>query len=50
MKVKGKGSLKLSLCLTSYHAMNTYWGSGGIALRILNLAIDVDEWSASRSG
>jgi hypothetical protein len=27
----------LSLCLTKYHAMKTYWGSGGIAPRILDL-------------
>jgi hypothetical protein len=29
--------VKLSLCLTKHHAMNTYWESGGIAPRILNL-------------
>jgi hypothetical protein len=28
---------KLSLCLTKYHAMKTYWGSGGIAPRIFGL-------------
>jgi hypothetical protein len=27
--------VKLSLCFTKYHDMNTYWGSGGIASRIL---------------
>jgi hypothetical protein len=27
----------LSLCLTKHHAMKTYWGSGGIAPRILDL-------------
>jgi hypothetical protein len=27
--------VKLSLCLTKHHAMKTYWGSGGIAPRIL---------------
>jgi hypothetical protein len=27
--------VKLSLCLTKHHAMKTYWGSGGIASRIL---------------
>jgi hypothetical protein len=29
--------LKLSLCLTKHHAMKTYWWSGGIAPRILDL-------------
>jgi hypothetical protein len=33
---KGKKvKVKLSLCLTKYHAMKTYWGSGDIAPRIL---------------
>jgi hypothetical protein len=36
--VAGKGKLKLSLCLTKQHAMKTYWGSGGIAPRILDLS------------
>jgi hypothetical protein len=27
--------VKLSLCLTKHHVMETYWGSGGIAPRIL---------------
>jgi hypothetical protein len=40
----------LSLCLTKHHAMKTYWGSGGIAPRILTLTLDGGEWSASRSG
>jgi hypothetical protein len=35
--LKGKINVKLSLCLTKYHAMNTYWGSGGISPPILNL-------------
>jgi hypothetical protein len=30
-------TLKLSLCLTKHHAMKTYWGSGGIAPRSLDL-------------
>jgi hypothetical protein len=34
--VKGT-KVKLSLCLTKHHAMKTYWGSGGIAPRILDL-------------
>jgi hypothetical protein len=29
--------VKLSLCLSKYRAMKTYWGSGGIAPRILDL-------------
>jgi hypothetical protein len=32
---KMKLYLNLFLCLTNYHAMKTYWGSGGIASRIL---------------
>jgi hypothetical protein len=35
IKVKIKG--KVSLCLTKHHAMETYWGSGGIGPRILDL-------------
>jgi hypothetical protein len=27
--------VKLSLCLTKHHTMKAYWGSGGIAPRIL---------------
>jgi hypothetical protein len=34
---KGKVKVKLSLCLTKQHTMKTYWGSGGIAPRILDL-------------
>jgi hypothetical protein len=34
--IKGK-KVKLTLCLTKHHAMKTYWGSGGIAPRILDL-------------
>jgi len=34
MKLKVK--IKLSLCLTNYHTMKTYWRSTGIASRILN--------------
>jgi hypothetical protein len=37
IKAKGKVKVKLSLCLTKHHAMKTYWGSGGIALYILDL-------------
>jgi hypothetical protein len=37
--VKGKVKVKLSLCLTKHHALKTYWGSGGIAPRILDLGI-----------
>jgi hypothetical protein len=32
-----RNKVKLSLCLTKYHAMKTYWGSGGIAPLILDL-------------
>jgi hypothetical protein len=34
-----KVKIKLPLCLTKHHAMKTYWGSGGIAPRILDLGI-----------
>jgi hypothetical protein len=37
VKDTGKVKVKLSLCLTKHHAMKTYWGSGGIAPRILDL-------------
>jgi hypothetical protein len=39
IKVKVKVKVKLSLCffLTKHHAMKAYWGSGGIAPRILDL-------------
>jgi hypothetical protein len=30
--------VKLSLCLTKHHAMKTYWGSGSVTPRILNLS------------
>jgi hypothetical protein len=30
-------NVKLSVSLTNHHAMKTYWGSGGIASRILDL-------------
>jgi hypothetical protein len=29
--------VKLSLCLTKHHTLKAYWGSGGIAPRILDL-------------
>jgi hypothetical protein len=35
--VKVKVKVKLSLCLTKHHAKKTYWGSGGITPRILDL-------------
>jgi hypothetical protein len=44
-----KGKVKLSLCLTKQHAMKTYWGSGGIAARILELGTRW-RWSASLPG
>jgi hypothetical protein len=42
------GKIKLSLCLTKHHAMESYWESGGIAPRILISALDEGEWLASR--
>jgi hypothetical protein len=36
--------------LTEHHTMNTYWGIGGIAPRILDLGTRWGEQSASRSG
>jgi hypothetical protein len=36
-KADGKVKVKLSLCLTKYHAMKAYWGSGGTSPRILHL-------------
>jgi hypothetical protein len=45
-----KVKTKLSPCLTKYHVMNTYWGSGSIAPRILNLETQGGEWSASHLG
>jgi hypothetical protein len=38
----------LSLYSTKHHTMKTYWGSGGIAPRILDLGTRWSEWSASR--
>jgi len=37
-----KVKVKLSLCLTSYYAMETYWGIGVIEPRILNLCTNGD--------
>jgi hypothetical protein len=34
-KGKGKNKVVLGFILTEHHAMNAYWGSGGVALRIL---------------
>jgi hypothetical protein len=36
-------------CLIEHQAMKTYWGSGGVAPRILNLGTRW-RWSASLSG
>jgi hypothetical protein len=33
--IKVKVKVRLSLCLTRHDAMNTYWGSGVVAPRIL---------------
>jgi hypothetical protein len=35
----GKVKVKLTLFLTKYHAMKTYWNSAGAESRILNLGI-----------
>jgi hypothetical protein len=46
---KGR-KVNLSLCFfsTEHNAVKAYWGSGGIAPRILmTLALDGGEWSAS---
>jgi hypothetical protein len=45
-----KVNVKLSLCLVKHNATKTYWGSGGIAPRILTSALEGGEWSASRRG
>jgi hypothetical protein len=37
IKLKVKLKVKLFLCLTKHHVMKTYWESGGIAPRILDL-------------
>jgi len=47
---KVKVKVKLLLCLTKHHAMKTYWGSGDIAPRILDLGLHGRERSASRLG
>jgi hypothetical protein len=36
VKVKVKIMIKFSFCLMKHNAMETYWGSGGIAPRISN--------------
>jgi len=36
--------------LIKHHAIKTYWWIGGVAPRILTWAVDVGEWSVSRSG
>jgi hypothetical protein len=37
LPMPNKVKVKLSPCLTKHHAMKTYWGSGDIAPRILDL-------------
>jgi urease accessory protein UreH len=37
LKFKEEEENERSWCLTKHHAMKTYWGSGGIAPRILDL-------------
>jgi hypothetical protein len=36
--------------ITEHHAIKAYWGSAGIAPRILTSVLDGVEWSASRPG
>jgi hypothetical protein len=48
--LKGKGEVVPVLFSTEHHAMKAYWGSGGIAPRILTTALDGGVWSASRPG
>jgi hypothetical protein len=31
-----KVNVKLSLCLSKHHTIKTYWGNGGVSLRILD--------------
>jgi hypothetical protein len=47
-KGKGKGKVVPVLFLTEHHAMKTYWGSGGIAPRILDLGTRWRSVSVSR--
>jgi hypothetical protein len=42
--------VKLSLCLTKYHAMKTYWEWRYSSTHSLTSALDGGEWSASRPG
>jgi len=39
--------VKMTLCITKHHTMDTYWGSGGIdsSMHSLTLAQDGGEWS-----
>jgi len=39
--IKVKVKVKLYLCSTKHRAMKTYWGSGGIAPRILKRRTDI---------
>jgi hypothetical protein len=48
--VDKKIKTKLFLCLTKYHFMKAYCGSGGIVHAFLTSALDGGGWSASRSG
>jgi len=41
-------TVKLSLCLTKYHAMETYGGATVQIYTFLTAALDGDHWSASR--
>jgi hypothetical protein len=43
-------NVKLSLYLTKYHAIKTYWGLEVSSTHTLTSALDEGEWSVSRSG
>jgi len=49
MLIKGKGKV-VPVLSSEHHVMEAYWGSGGIAPRILTSVLDGCEWSPSRSG
>jgi hypothetical protein len=48
--VKGKGKVKLSLCLIKHYAMKAYEGVDVQIHIFLTSALDGGEWSASRPG
>jgi hypothetical protein len=48
--IAGKVKVQLSLCLTKYHAMKTYWGVEVYHHAFLTLILDGDKWLASSPG